>query len=117
MPPAPSNRTYHRRSIWLAVLGLAAIACAFAFTKSRSSPEERGHGHDHGEGVLARRLAGVSGAQRLEAVFAAANDPEPRIRAAAVEELSEFSDPRVAEKLDQAFRDSASIVREKALYH
>ncbi|MEP6755669.1 MAG: redoxin domain-containing protein [Chthonomonadales bacterium] len=72
-------------------------------------------GVEEGTVKLSHQLDNTPKAEKLKLLLEAVNDPSPGIRFAAVDSLAEFKNTAVADVVENAFKDSASTVRTRAV--
>ena len=113
-----ANRASRRGTVLLTLLlGLALIAILqFAWSHRRSELDVRLHS-DSEEAMAALEdiLAKTPPEQRKPLLLNLREDPNPGTRYAAVDALGKEKGADVADALEQAYQDSASIVRQRAM--
>jgi len=65
--------------------------------------------------LAVRSLSRIRHSQTIAPLLSVVNDPQPEIRAAAIEALSSFHDPRIFPVLVKALQDLAAAVRQEAV--
>jgi peroxiredoxin len=116
----PMNRERVSRSTWV-LLGLLLVTIAAAGTQYGLWSRTSGQGeHDHCEGegairMLAAQLAGTPGRERVPLLVRLVANGNPGMRYAAVDALGNERGAEAANAIERAFRDSASLARQRAV--
>jgi peroxiredoxin len=101
---------------------LGAVAAAYAFVPHHPKEhtptlEERLHGDpEDAQQALSEITSGMTHAQAEALLIKDANDPNPSLRFAAVDALSNYHDSQSLSVLKSSFSDSSADIRESALY-
>ena len=107
-----------RRTLVLAlVLLIATLTLAGRWVAEHNrAPKNALHGNSEDAlAALDPALARMPAPARLPFLLKSIQDPHPGLRYAAVDGLSQYHTPEAAAAIESAFRDSASIVRQRAV--
>ncbi len=110
-------RVTPRIAAYVAVLVLAAVISVVRWVSWQRGIEEGGLHGDNEEalGALARALRHMPKASRLPYLLRSVRDRSPGLRYAAIDSLSTYQTPEAAAAIENAFQDSASLVRQRAV--
>jgi len=99
----------------LIALALMAGAVGLRRWHDQPLPPDGKDGDDAIAVALEARVEKLAPMERLQALLKALQDPNPNVRAAAIEPLSKIHAPSAVDSVEAAFQDSGSTVREAAL--
>lgn len=102
----------------LGLLGVIVIGAGVEVYRENSpvTPEQALRGdHEHAPVALSLILKKTPAEQRLPLLLKYVDDENPNLRYAAVDALGTISSPQAADALERAFRDSASMARQRAM--
>jgi peroxiredoxin len=104
------------RGVRLSALVVALLIGAVALRIRHDRQRVAGNHDDHAIAAeLTAKVERLSPIERLPTLLKALQDPDPNVRAAALEPLAKLHAPEAVDAAEAAFRDSASIVRQAAL--
>lgn len=110
------DRSFNQRLLILTVfLLLAAVAAYFRPFGRRSSDEANHSDFEQAPSALETRLSKTPAAGRTSLLLTLATDKNPATRYAAVDALGSHPGPGAADAIEAAFRDSSSVVRQRAM--